>query len=75
MGYNRQEIHRALTDLSFNEVYATYHLLGTKATKTVSWEEWVRFKNRGKEDSPLYEGGYGENILNYDIQSLHLIVG
>jgi len=36
MGYNRQEIHRALTDLSFNEVYATYHLLGTKATKTES---------------------------------------
>ena len=36
MGYSKAEIHRALSDMSFSEVYATYHLLGTKPTKSVS---------------------------------------
>ncbi|KAL5272158.1 hypothetical protein ACHWQZ_G000397 [Mnemiopsis leidyi] len=36
MGYSKIEIHRALSDMSFNEVYATYHLLGTKPTKADS---------------------------------------
>ena len=37
MGYSKIEIHRALSELAFNEVYATYHLLGTKPTKAVSY--------------------------------------
>ncbi|XP_063692258.1 MAP/microtubule affinity-regulating kinase 3-like isoform X41 [Bolinopsis microptera] len=36
MGYSKIEIHRALSELAFNEVYATYHLLGTKPTKADS---------------------------------------
>ena len=36
MGYSKAEIHRALSNMSFSEVYATYHLLGTKPTKAVS---------------------------------------
>jgi len=36
MGYSKIEVHRALSDLTFNEVYATYHLLGTKPTKADS---------------------------------------
>lgn len=36
MGYSKIEIQRALSDMSFNEVYATYHLLGTKPCKSDS---------------------------------------
>eukprot|EP00116_Pleurobrachia_bachei_P012500 sb/3472762/ len=36
MGYTRSEITHALSCSSFNEVYATYHLLGTKPSKAVA---------------------------------------